>query len=118
MQRRTFGQRGAPQTNPSVMTTVAQESPPLPSLDREASPAAPAGPTVEQEIEGWNAARKQHRRSVREPWRTVSIVAGLAFVATSWLVPASVANVAEIALGVLSAGSLYAGWRARKAKPE
>jgi hypothetical protein len=77
---------------------------------------APAPPslTVEQELEQWNAARKVRKRSFREPWRTVSIVAGLGFFATSWMLPDTVSDVAQIALGVLTVGSLLAGWRARK----
>jgi hypothetical protein len=71
-------------------------------------------PPLEQELEEWKAARKRHKRSFREPWRSVSIAAGLGFAATSWIVPDSVANVTEVALGVLTAGSLYAGWRGRK----
>jgi len=76
-------------------------------------PARPT-PTVEQEIEEWNEVRKIRRRSFREPWRSVSIVAGLAFVATSWMLPEDVANVAQIPLAILTIGSIYAGWRRRK----
>jgi hypothetical protein len=88
--------------------------PPVPEVQFELVPAKPAL-TVEQEIEEWNAARKIRRRSFREPWRSVSFAAGLGFVATSWMLPENVANIAEVALGVLSIGSFCAGWR--KPKP-
>jgi hypothetical protein len=70
--------------------------------------------SVDEELEQWKESRKIRKRSFREPWRSVSIVAGLGFVATSWMVPDTVANVTQLALGVLSAGSFIAGWRARK----
>jgi hypothetical protein len=69
---------------------------------------------VEQELEEWQAQRKLRKRSFREPWRSVSFAAGLAFLATSWLLPESVANVAELVLAVLTIGSVYAGWRRPK----
>jgi hypothetical protein len=71
--------------------------------------------SVEQELEQWKEARKVRKRSFREPWRSVSIVAGLGFLATSWILPDSVAYVGQVALGVLTAGSFIAGWRVRRA---
>ena len=94
------------------------QSPPTPEPGSEA--AAPIIPqraplSVDDEVEQWKEQRKIRKRSFREPWRSVSIVAGLGFVATSWMVPDTVADVTQLALGVLSAGSFIAGWRARKA---
>ncbi len=101
---------------PMAQTEAPVARPPIADPDRD-NAGAGGQVSVEREIEEWDAARRQRRRALREPWRTVSIVAGLAFVATSWLVPASVARVAELALGVLSVGSFCAGWRARKTTP-
>jgi hypothetical protein len=86
------------------------------SANGETGANAPTSPTltVEQELEQWKEARKVHKRSFREPWRSVSIAAGLGFVATSWMLPESVSLVAQIALGVLSLGSFVAGCRVRK----
>jgi hypothetical protein len=99
-----------------------QPGPVSTSVPGKTANAADAPPgqtlTVEQELEQWNAARKVRKRSFREPWRSVSIAAGLGFVATSWLLPDSVADVAQVALGVLSAGSFIAGWRVRKQTPQ
>jgi hypothetical protein len=85
-------------------------SPPPPTIDI----LAPTPKTVEQELEDWKEARRIKKRSFREPWRTVSIVAGIAFAPSSFLLPPEVATVADLALGVLTIGSLYAGWRGRK----
>lgn len=71
--------------------------------------------TVEQELEEWKETRRIKKRSFREPWRTVSIAAGIALAPTSFLAPPDVVTIADLALGVLSIGSLYAGWRGRKA---
>jgi hypothetical protein len=74
----------------------------------------PAPKSVEQELEEWKEARRIKKRSFREPWRTVSIVAGIALAPTSFMAPPGVAAIADVALGVLTLGSLYAGWRGRK----
>jgi hypothetical protein len=87
-----------------------------PTVEGAANPPANRSLTVEQELEQWKEARKIRKRSFREPWRSVSIVAGLGFVATSSMLqlPDSVSLIAQIALGVLSLGSFLAGWRVRK----
>jgi hypothetical protein len=104
-----------PRAPPSVETLqIATDSAPvLRSEDEDVLLPARDPPSLEQELEEWKAARKRRKRSFREPWRTVSIVAGLGLAATSWMVPGSVATVAELALGVLSTGSFLAGWRGR-----
>jgi len=123
-QTRVFGRRvpssakpaPKPRAEPRVETREIAPDP-IPVLRSEdAVIQLPAREPVsrEQELEESKAAHKRHERSFREPWRSVSIAAGLGFAATSWMVPGSVANVTEIALGVLTAGSLYAGWRGRK----
>jgi hypothetical protein len=125
---RSFGRRAA--TSPAVPESLpavrkVRAAPAAERFESAPAPPSPAGETVvnaspnqkltvEQELEQWKEARKIRKRSFREPWRSVSIVAGLGFVATSWMLPESVSLVAQIALGVLSLGSFIAGWRVRK----
>ncbi len=105
--------RAEPAVEPAIVTpdpeqVIAPSAPP--PLDI----LAPAPLSVEQELEEWKKARRIRKRSFREPWRTVSIVAGIAFAPSSFLLPPDVATVADLALGVLTIGSIYAGWRQRK----
>jgi len=124
-----FGRRPASSPAPSAPPARTVPAEPL-AEPREPQPASTPEPrsetppseipqrsplTVDEEIDQWKETRKIIKRSFREPWRSVSIVAGLGFVATSWMVPDTVADVTQVALGVLSAGSFIAGWRARKA---
>jgi hypothetical protein len=122
---KSFGRRARPSPpSRTVACTAAAEplaargEPLLVTLQREPPSVnksfRDAPPPVEQEIAEWKESPKIRKRSFREPWRSVSIVAGVAFAATSWIVPQEVANVASIGLGVLTAGSIYAGWRGRK----
>ena len=125
-----FGRRPAPSSAPSVSPPARTVTPEPPAAPREPQSPPPPEPgseaaaqeipqraplSVDDEVEQWKEQRKIRKRSFREPWRSVSIVAGLGFVATSWMVPDTVADVTQLALGVLSAGSFIAGWRARKA---
>jgi hypothetical protein len=66
---------------------------------------------VDRELEEWKAARKRYKRSFREPWRTLSIVAAVGFGLSSWLLPDSVADVAQLVTGGMAAASLFAGIR-------
>jgi hypothetical protein len=68
---------------------------------------------VDHELEEWKAARKLQRRSFREPWRTLSIAAAVGFGVSSWLLPDSVADVAQVVTGGLGAASFFAGFRVR-----
>lgn len=90
--------------------TDVQPAPP-PSADFP----KPAPKSVEQELDEWKEMRRIKKRSFREPWRTVSIAAGIALAPTTFLAPPGVATVADLALGVLTVGSFYAGWRGRQA---
>jgi hypothetical protein len=124
-----FGRRAVPSPAPAEppARTPAAEPPSVPVAPQPASDPQPrseippadipqrAPLSVDEELAQWKEQRKVRKRSFREPWRSVSIVAGLGFVATSWMVPDTVANVTQLALGVLSAGSFIAGWRARRA---
>jgi hypothetical protein len=73
---------------------------------------------VDRELGEWKAARKRHKRSFREPWRTLSIVCTLGFGLSSWLLPDSVADVAQLVTGGLGAASLFAGLRGKARIPE
>jgi hypothetical protein len=123
-QSKTFGRRA--QASPPPVARRLRKEPTFPPRVDDVPPV-PAPPvetaaadlpqrellSIEQELEEWNRARKIRKRSFREPWRSVSIAAGLGFAATSWVLPDSVANVTQLALGVLTVGSIYAGWRGR-----
>jgi hypothetical protein len=73
---------------------------------------------VDRELEEWKAARKLHKRSFREPWRTLAIVATVGFGVSSWLLPDSVADVAQLVTGGLGAASFFAGFRIRQPAPK
>jgi len=124
---KSFGRRAAASPALPASLPAVRKIRSAPAVERREPPAVESQPasetfpvapsnkklTVEQELEQWKESRKIRKRSFREPWRSVSIVAGLGFVATSWMLPDSVSLVAQIALGVLSLGSFIAGWRVR-----
>ena len=66
---------------------------------------------LDRELKMWKVARKQRKRIFREPWRTLSIAAGIGFGASSWLLPDSVATVAQLTTAGLTAASVVAGIR-------
>jgi len=72
-----------------------------------------ADETVARDFEHWNALRKAKKRSFREPWRSVAIAASLMFGLSLWLLPDSVATIAEIVTSGLMVMSLAAGMRKR-----
>ena len=117
MQRQqSFGRRAPPRET---------QAPPAPKQARSEElrrePTLPAVPLVEfdvevdREVKEWNAARKVRKRSFREPWRSVCIAATLMFGVSSWLLPDSVADIAQLVTLGLAAASLFAGVRKRRA---
>lgn len=66
---------------------------------------------VDRELEEWKASRKAHKRSIREPWRSLALSSAVGFGLSSWLLPDSVANIAELVTGGLGAASVFAGFR-------
>ncbi|MGZ5987510.1 MAG: hypothetical protein ACXWLZ_00540 [Rhizomicrobium sp.] len=68
-------------------------------------------PDVDRELEEWKTARKVRKRSFREPWRSLSIAATIGFGVSSWLLPDSVADVAQVVTAGLGAASFFAGIR-------
>ena len=118
MERRAhFGRR----TVPEPAARRAPVAPAAPRMHADAgllrAEAAAADDDMEREIAAWNTARKQRRRALREPWRSVSIVAGIGFGLSSWLLPDSVANVAELVTLGLSIASFAAAWRKPPGSP-
>jgi hypothetical protein len=58
-------------------------------------------------------SRKARKMSSAEPWRSISIVATLGFGLSSWLLPDAIQDIVQLVLGILTAGALFAGLRAR-----
>ena len=107
--RRNFGRRAAPQAS------IASPAAPAPRERIEkAPPSAPAPPSVEDEIRAWKSARRSH---MGFPWRQLSLMAGLSFGIASFVLPRTVNDALQWPLYTLTAISLYAGLRRRKAKP-
>lgn len=116
MQRREhFGRRRPPDLRREAAVPAAPEIriaelPDLlaPSTDDE---------TVARDIAKWKAERKIRKRSFREPWRSVAIAAAIGFGLSSWLLPDSVADIAQLVTLGLSLAAFAAGFR-RGAVPE
>jgi hypothetical protein len=112
--QKTFGRKAQPQRPPAALRA------PAPARQAAPEPAAPIPPPpvierrddVDAEIEQWNALRKARKRSFREPWRTLSIVAAIGFGLSSWLLPDSVSNITDLITGGLGVAALVAGFRA------
>ena len=120
--KRTFGRRPQrEQQRPEVafaqvgsVSSVEDATQPLNLLP----PPSEKAVDVDRELEEWKAAHKRHKRSFREPWRTLSIVCTLGFGLSSWLLPDSVADIAQLVTGGLGAASLFAGLRGKARIPE
>jgi len=120
MQRRDhFGRRAAPQRiQEPRRPRQAPAAAPLP-----AAPAEALGPVAEhldlyagevelnRELADWKATRKLKRRSFREPWRSFSIAAGVAFALGIFILPDTVADIANTVTTGLFAVSVFMGWR-------
>ncbi len=122
--QKSFGRRASPQGELTARPPPAaieparglEATPPSPiEIQREPanvlSRADEADVDVDRELEEWKAARKIHRRSFREPWRSLALSSAVGFGLSSWLLPDSVANVAELVTGGLGAASFFAGFR-------
>ena len=112
--QQTFGRRAPPRE------TLAQPGP-KPARKEEPRPQPAIGAAlltdgdgeVDRDVKEWNAARKVRKRSFREPWRSVCIAATLMFGVSSWLLPDSVAEIAQLVTLGLAAASFFAGFRKR-----
>ncbi len=111
---RTFGRKAPLPRAVSPPPPRAQApSVPLFAPRQPPTPLAASKPSdgVDAELAAWNAARKARKRSLREPWRTVSIVTSAGFFVSAWLLPDSVAHVTDYVCLGLSAASILAGYR-------
>lgn len=117
MQRRAhFGRRTtAEPAYRSAPAPVAFAEPAPAELDfdvrSDMAAVASADAELKREIESWNKERKLRRRALREPWRSVSIVAGIGFGLSSWLLPDAVANIADLVTGGLTVAAFAAALR-------
>jgi hypothetical protein len=68
---------------------------------------------IDRELADYRTMRKIRKRSFREPWRSFCIAATLGIGLSSWLLPDSVANVAEWVTTGLAIASFAAGYRKR-----
>jgi len=107
-----FGRR-APQQRETPAPKPAQSEEPRPALANLMVPAAEHDADDDRDLAEWNAMRKLRKRSFREPWRSVCIAAVILFGLSTWLLPDSVANVADLVTTGLAAASFFAGFRKR-----
>lgn len=115
MQRREhFGRR----TPPEDRRKVAATAPPARQIPLAGRPCLPApsgaDEDVARDIAEWQAARKTRKRSFREPWRSVSIAAAIGFGLSSWLLPDSVADIAQLVTLGLALAAFLAGFRKKE----
>jgi hypothetical protein len=99
--------RSLPSIEPETVTKL-DVSPVLPKVFT-APPELSAD--VGKDFEEWKVVRKTQRRTSREPWRSVSIVAGIGFGLSSWILPDTVAQVAQAVTTGLAGASFLAGYR-------
>ncbi|MGA7676653.1 MAG: hypothetical protein WCA78_16600 [Rhizomicrobium sp.] len=110
--RRTPQQRETP---PQAAPKLARSEQPRPAQANLAEPAAQhdADADDDRDLAEWKAMRKVRKRSFREPWRSVCIAATIMFGLSTWLLPDSVATIAELVTTGLAIASLFAGFRKR-----
>jgi hypothetical protein len=127
--QKSFGRRASPQSEtriqpPSAVTTTASAEISTPPAESQNVPArvTPAMDEavidVDRELEEWKAARKAHKHSFREPWRSLAMSSAVGFGLSSWLLPDAVANIAELVTGGLGAASFFAGFRLVQPEPQ
>jgi hypothetical protein len=119
--QKTFGRKVPEHDSPAPLPAVPKVSHALPEpLLPGLSSLPPLDPRhdVDAEVAEWNALRKAKRRSFREPWRTTSIVAGVGFGLSSWLLPDSVADIMELVTGGLALAAFVVGFRPQSTMPD
>lgn len=115
---KAFGRRASssplvmPPIRKAFVRVVPERSEPAPLT---ISPADTETPSLDDELQDWKQERKNSKRTFREPWRTVTIAASVGFFAVAWILPDDVANIAQLALGVLTLGAVIGGLRSSRA---
>lgn len=120
-QSKTFGRRPRiePQRpSPAMMRLNRFQDDPRTSISTLPQPSNDEIADVDRELEEWKAARKLHRRSFREPWRTLAIATSIGFGVSFWLLPDSVADVVQYVTAGLTLASVFAGMRRQKPRAE
>lgn len=119
MQRQSsFGRRRDMQAKAAARPAPSSETRPVPvgmaAAAELIAPALELDAKVDRELEEWKAKRRLHKRSFREPWRSVSIAAAVGFGLSSWLLPDSVASVTDWITAGLAVAAFFAGFRKRQ----
>jgi len=114
--QKQFGRRGAPQVVSRPQPKPAQE--PVAAELARTAPNSYSKP-ADREPYDWNEpvgqeTTRKYVKPPRAPWRTFVVVASVGLGTTSWLLPASVANITDVAFGILGAASFYVGYRSRR----
>jgi len=107
-----FGRRAPQQREPPAPKPARSEEPHPVPVNLLAS-AAKLDADDDRDLAEWKAMRKVRKRSFREPWRSVCIAGVILFGLSTWLLPDSVANVADLVTTGLAAASFFAGYRKR-----
>lgn len=100
--------RAAPPSAPGL-----QKAEPIPSVQAILESSTSPDDELKRDIADYKAMRKIKKRSFREPWRSVSIASAIGFGLSSWLLPDSVDNIAQLITLGLTLASFYAGYRKR-----
>lgn len=114
--QRSFGRRASAQ--PPRAQSAVEAAPQSATADKipveRLLLAESDAPSLDEELEEWKRARKQHRRI---PWRQLSLMASLCFGIASFVLPESINDPVQWLLFALMGASLYAGFsRRREAK--
>ena len=107
-----FGRR-PPQQRETPAPKLARSEEPRPAPENLMKSAADLDADDDRDLAEWKAMRKIRKRSFREPWRSVCIAAVILFGLSTWLLPESVANVADLVTTGLAIASFFAGFRKR-----
>ncbi len=114
MSKSSFGRRAtaapSPRASLPVMTKAIRPGAPEPAAPKVAPPNSSTGPSVDDELRAWKKSRGSHF-----PIKLLSLVASVSFGVASIALPAQINDWAQYPLYALSAASLYAGFRKRKA---
>ena len=120
-QSRTFGRRAKTEQQrplPAISRLKLSQAEARTSGVALPQPSNDEIPDIDRELEEWKVSRKKHRRSFREPWRTLAIATSIGFGLSFWLLPESVGDVVQILTAGLTLASVFAGMRRTKSQTE